>query len=173
MQHVTIRSEVLIDAARPASCARHGNPAVDATEVHLQSQPAPDTTPSFGGSFMIAVRTMDHLQQIKHVPVAGWPLCSRCVRRRRLLRRTAAALFFGGLALVIAAVLIGLLSGQQPLLIIPLLLGVAAAITSGFVFGRTSWSRIAGAIVSHDGQWVRFPNPHPRFAAEIHRIDSA
>lgn len=77
-------------------------------------------------------------------------------------------LFFGGIALVVVAVVVGLqLNQREPLMIIPIVLGIGAALASGFVFGQSSWSHIAGAVVSNDGQWVTFTNAHPQFAAEM------
>lgn len=169
MQQVQIRSTVLAQGgARPRSCVRHGQPVIDGGDIDLQSRPKHDMTPTFGGVFAIAVRTADHLQEIKRVPMQGWPFCARCVRRRRQLRRTAQLLFFGGIALAVAAGVVSLLlTERQPLLIIPILGGIAAAIGSGFVFGQSSWSHIAGAVVSNDGLWVTFPSAHPQFAAEM------
>lgn len=170
MQQVRIRSAALIEASPPRSCVRHGKPVLDGSDVDLQSRPKYDKSPTYGGVFSILVRTADHLQQIEQVPVPNWPFCELCVRRRRRYRRTAQALFFGGVLLVVAAVAVGLLlEQQQPLLIIPLLFGVAAALTSGFVFGQSSWTHIANATVSDDGQWVTFDNAHPQFAAEMPR----
>lgn len=169
MPQVRVPSAVLAEGGRrPRSCVRHGHPVVDGADVDLQSGPKHDRTPTYGGVFAIAVRTADHLHQIKQVPVQGWPFCVRCVRRRRQLRRTAQALFFGGIAMVVAAIVASLLVNErEPLLIIPVLLGFGAAIASGFVFGQSSWSHIAGAVVSNDGQWVTFPGAHPQFAAEM------
>lgn len=128
-------------------------------------------TPTYGGVFAIAVRTADHLQEIKQVSVRGWPFCLWCVRRRRRLRRTAQALFFGGLAVVALALVASLLlSGREPLLIIPALAGFGAAIAAGFVFGQSSWSHIAGAVVSDDGRWVTFTGAHPQFVAEMRPV---
>lgn len=172
MQQVRVPAAVLAaDGPRPRSCVRHGQPVVDGANVDLQSRPKHDMTPTFGGVFAIAVRTADHLQEIKRVPVQGWPFCAQCVRRRRQLRRMAQLLFFGGIALAVAAGVVSLLlTERQPLLIIPILGGIAAAIGSGFVFGQSSWSHIAGAVVSNDGQWVTFPSAHPQFAAEMRAV---
>lgn len=169
MQNVKVRSAVLAEGVqRPRSCVRHGQPVVGGTDVDLLSRPKHDMTPTYGGVFAIAVRTADHLKQIKQVPVHGWPFCVRCARRRRRLRRTAQVLFFGGIAMILAAVVASqLLNEREPLLIIPILFGIGAAIASGFVFGQSSWSHIAGAVVSNDGQWVTFTNAHPQFAAEM------
>lgn len=167
MSQVRVGSAKLVEGSRPRSCVRHGNAVADGSDVDLQSRPQHDMSPTFGGVFSILVRTADHLQDIERVPVQGWPFCELCVRRRRRLRRAAQALFFGGVVLVVAAVVVALQRGQEPLLMIPMLVGVAAALGSGFVFGQSSWSHIASARVSDDGRWVTFADAHPAFLAEM------
>lgn len=166
-----VSSAQLVSKGPPRSCVRHGKPVITGTDVGLQSTPKQDMSPTFGGVLAIVVRTVDHLEQIKQVPVRGWPFCAECVRRRQRLRRTAQALFVGGVAMVIAAVLFAIVSQrQEPLLMIPMVLGFVAAVTSGFVFGQSGWTRIANAQVSDDGRWVTFANAHPQFAAEMRSV---
>lgn len=144
---------------------------IEGSDVDLQSQPQHDMNISYGGVFAIFVRTVDHLQQIGQVSVQGWPFCSRCVRRRPLIRWAAQVLFFGGLTMLLGGVALGLsLDERQPMLMIPILLGLVAAIASGFVFGQSGWTRIAGATVSDDRQWVTFRDAHPKFAGEIRHL---
>lgn len=157
MQRVRVSSAQLGSNGPPRFCVRHGKPVIQGTDV--------------GGVFAIVVRTVDHLERIKQVSIRDWPFCVLCVRRRSRIRRAAQVLFFGGVALVITAVVVAVLRGQQPLLMIPTLLGFAAAVASGFVFGRSNWTYVANAQVSSDGQWVTFTDAHPQFAAELRQAN--
>lgn len=100
-----------------------------------------------------------------------WPFCASCVRRRTRIRRAAAALLFGGIALALAAIAWSAVHpGTEPGLLAPLLVGFAAVVASGFVFGRSRWRRIADARVSDDGEWVTFSQAHPAFTSDMYRL---
>lgn len=172
MTEIDIESAELVGANRlPRLCVRHGNLVSEGIDVDLQSRPRHDKTPTYGGVLALTVRTVDHLDKIQRVSVQGWPFCPDCLRRRRLIRTTAGIMLFGGLMLVaIAAAIRFGIDSREPLLIVPFLLGVGAAIGSGFVFGQSSWSHIAGARVTDDGNTVTFSSPHARVIEELRDI---
>ncbi|WP_030105126.1 hypothetical protein [Actinoalloteichus caeruleus] len=153
---------------RPGRCARHGAPASSWQDVALVTRPTTKGTPAQAGAVSIAARVAENAQNQRGVSLTGWPLCESCLAHRSRLRGTARALLFGGLAVALAAVVTFLALGEpQPLLGLPIVLGVAAVICSGFVFGRSGWNAVLSAEVTPDGQWVRFAQPHPAFATEL------
>ncbi|WP_016701561.1 hypothetical protein [Actinoalloteichus spitiensis] len=153
---------------RPRHCARHGAPASSWQDVTLVTRPTTKGTPAQAGAVSIAARVAENAQNQRGVSLAGWPLCQACLAHRSRLRGTARILLFGGLGLAVAAVVTFLVLGEpQPLLGLPIVLGVAAVICSGFVFGSSGWNAVLSAEVTPDGQWVRFAQPHPAFSAEL------
>lgn len=168
--------QVVVPAARfasaahpPRGCVRHGRPAERGLDVGFQSRPRKNYRISHAGAFSMALQVTEHLERIHRVPVRRWPFCAACLRHRARIRLASAVLFFGGLTLAAGAVLIAfvVLSDPEPLLVVPLFTGLVCAVSSGFVFGVSSWSHVARATVSADGQWVVFDQADPRFVAEV------
>lgn len=155
--------------ALPDRCVRHGLPAVRSVAFVVRSRPKISSRRRMLLPTHTAFdRADEYLRAVRTVTVSGWPLCATCVRERRTWLSLAGVLFFGGLAALVASFVIGgLMSGDQPLLLIPLLAGFAAILASPIPLGRGALPRLTRAETTSDGQSVRITEPHPEFVARL------
>jgi hypothetical protein len=113
-------------------------------------------------------RASEYLRAVRVVRVTGWPLCSRCLRIRRIYRIVAGLLFFGGLAALSAAFIVGgLMDGDQPMLLLPILAGFAAILLSAVPLARCALPRLTRIETTSDGTAVRITGSHPEFVARL------
>jgi len=113
-------------------------------------------------------RADEYLRAVKAVRVAGWPLCAACLRERRVHLTLAGVLFFGGLAALVGAFIAGgVMAGDQPLLLVPILAGFAAMLLSPIPLARGALPRLTRTETTVDGTAVRITEPHPEFRARL------
>lgn len=155
--------------ALPDRCVRHGLPAVRRVDFVARSRPKISSRRRMLLPTHTALdRADEYLRAVKAVRLSGWPLCATCVRDRRAYLALAGVLFFGGLAAVVVAFIAGgVLAGDQPLLLIPILAGFAAMLLSPIPLTRGALPRLTGTETTVDGTAVRITDPHPEFVARL------
>lgn len=80
----------------------------------------------------------------------------------------AGLLFAGGLAALLGAFVVGgLLAGDQPWLLVPILAGFAAILLSPVPLTRATLPRLTRTETTSDGTAVRITDPHPEFVARL------
>jgi hypothetical protein len=153
----------------PDRCVRHGLPAARRVDFVVRSRPKISSRRRLLVPGYTALdRAGEYLGAVQAVRVSGWPLCVSCLRTRRVFLTLAGALFFGGLAALVAGFVAGgVLAGDQPWLLIPILGGFAAMLLSPVPLGRASLTRLTRTETTSDGQSVRVTDPHPEFAARL------
>lgn len=153
----------------PDRCVRHGLPAVRRADFLVRSRPKISSRRRMLLPTHTAVdRADEYLRAVKAVRLTGWPLCATCVRDRLVYLALAGVLFFGGLAALVAAFVAGgVMAGDQPLLLIPILAGFAAMLLSPIPLTRAALPRLTRTETTVDGTAVRITEPHPEFVARL------
>lgn len=153
----------------PDRCARHGLPFQERVDFAAKSDPKLSSKRRlFVPGYTAVDRAEEYVTQLKAVQVIGWPLCSQCVRQRQFGLRLAGVLFFGGLgAMVSAFVAGGILAGDQPWLLIPILGGFTAMLLSPLALRYGGLPRLTQARVTSDGRFVQVSQPAASFVEQL------
>jgi hypothetical protein len=154
----------LVDGAvMPARCVRHGGPATRRVDLAVRCRPA--------RSGLLVPGRKPPGQTVR---VAGWPLCRRCVRVRFAGLALATGLFAAGLLALVGGFAAGVAADRpRPVLLVPILGGLAAMLASAPALVWAGLPRLTRVRLTADSAMVQVLDPHPDFEARLRPVPRA